>query len=192
MYEVIYIALKKEATVKSNKINIFGICDIYSSDYMKSELNNMIFPVDEDVCVVSAIDVIKKISDVFPNVLIQNMSSTTDCVIKKQKKKNNFFVAVKVFLLSIIMLFGAAIGIISFNEDVNMKDTHNKIYTFFTGEETKDTMLLSIPYAIGIAGGFLAILKITKSKKGKYPGLLELNNIQMKDEIDKYNIDKKE
>ncbi|MEZ4357057.1 MAG: stage V sporulation protein AA [Eubacteriales bacterium] len=87
MYEIIYIALNKEARVKSNKINIFEVCDIYAATDKKSALNKITFPVDEDVCIVSAIDVIEKISNVFPNVLIQNTGSTTDCVIKSKLKE---------------------------------------------------------------------------------------------------------
>ena len=95
-------------------------------------------------------------------------------------------------LLCIVLFFGGAIGIISFNEDVEMRKVHADINAFFTGETDEFAPLVSIPYTIGILAGFIGVLGVFNKKKNRKPGLLDLDIMDYEEKIKKYITDKKQ
>ena len=113
-------------------------------------------------------------------------------MVKRIVPKKKGLTAIRIILIGLIMFFGSAVGIISFNEDVNMRDTQSKMYEFFTGEQSEAPLWVAIPYTIGIAAGFIGILKLFKSKKDKEPGLLELDDGEFNDKVNRFKISKRE
>lgn len=77
----------------------------------------------------------------------------------------------KTVLICIIVLFGSAFAIMSFNEDVGVGDLFQKIYKLVEGREHTGFGILELTYGIGIAIGITVFL-IVLIKRRKIVSLL--------------------
>ena len=62
----------------------------------------------------------------------------------------------------------------TFHEDVDMPRVHSDIYEFFTGVSLERAPVVSIPYSIGIAIGFIMLFGLYKRKKSS-PTVLDID-----------------
>ena len=53
----------------------------------------------------------------------------------------------------LILCLGSALGLAWFHSDVDMPQAQAAVYEALTGEEARDTRLITVPYAIGVALG---------------------------------------
>lgn len=94
---------------------------------------------------------------------------------KEQSKKIlNFF---KIAFIMVVLFLGAAVAIVNFHEDVDMKSGMEKIYYTVTGEKKDSPLILTIPLSLGIGLGmfsfFSRIFSFSKRRKQE-PGPMEL------------------
>ena len=77
----------------------------------------------------------------------------------------------------LVLFFGAAVAIINFYEDVDMKKAMEKIYFTITGIKNKDPLILTIPLSLGTGVGMFAffsrIFSFSKRRRQE-PGPMEL------------------
>lgn len=138
----------------------------------------------------SATDVIKKIVDKFQFVDINPLGATEVILeIKSKEKENKTFEFIKTTLICIVMFFGAAMGIMYFHEDVNMKDTLGKLYFTFTGVKKENPLIMTIPYSLGLGIGMVTFFKrvISRSiRRKKEPGPLDIETYLYEKDMDEY------
>jgi stage V sporulation protein AA len=97
--------------------------------------------------------------------------------IKGKEHFNQLFNVLKIVFVSIILFLGAAMAIIYFYEDVNMKGTLEKMFLIITGEKKKNPLSLNISFSLGIGIGMYAFFSRTFSfsqRRKQEPGPMEL------------------
>ncbi len=72
---------------------------------------------------------------------------------------------IKLIFVSLIVFFGSAFTIMTFNTDVSVGDVFNDFYYFVTGVHKSDGSILEIAYSIGIPIGILGFYNHFKSAK---------------------------
>lgn len=97
--------------------------------------------------------------------------------IKGKEQFNQLFNVLKIVFVSIILFLGAAMAIIYFYEDVNMKGTLEKMFLIITGKKKKNPLSLNISFSLGIGIGMYAFFSRTFSfsqRRKQEPGPMEL------------------
>ncbi len=186
----LYISLKNEHKTDKEAVYLTDICSVW--DFKKHAFidTGIVYELKSETTVIDLMDVIAMISIRLPDCEIKGAFGSK-CVINKTKPVCKAFIFIKILLFCAILFFGGAIGIISFNEDVEMRRVHSDINGFFTRETSESAPFVSIPYSIGILFGFIGILGIFKRKGEKKPGLLELDIMEYEQKINNYLKDRK-
>ena len=106
--------------------------------------------------VISVLKIIKSIHEKYPNLQIENLGPT-DLIVtyEKPKEKRRFVEYLKVGFVSVLVFFGAAFSIMSFNNDISVTRMFGQIYELVTGTPSDGFGALEISYSIGIAIGIL-------------------------------------
>ncbi len=169
------------ATAPNSSVYLKDVADIFcKNESIQKYLENLkIFDAkDENWDYVTAVDIVNKIESQKNNVDITMIGEPEVLIeIKEKKPKNIIFEFLKVFFVCAILFFGAAIAIVNFHEDVNMKKSMEKLYYIATGRYKETPLILVIPYSIGIGVGmitfFSRVLTSNKRRK-KEPGPMEV------------------
>lgn len=94
---------------------------------------------------------------------------------------------IKVFFVSVIVLFGSAFAIMSFNEDVAVHDLFEKIYQIILGEQEKSNGMLEFGYAVGVSAGIILFFNHFGNKKIRNdPTPLEIKMWQYQQDVSEY------
>lgn len=94
---------------------------------------------------------------------------------------------IKTIIVSIIVFLGSAFALMSFNEDVAVKDLFQKIYMIIEGNEHEGFGVLECTYGLGIALGITVFYNHLGSKKGKgEPTPIEIKMKQYEDDVEDY------
>lgn len=196
--EQIYIKLETRYTAEPNSsVLLTDVAEVYcrNSDVQKYLENLKIYKAKEEEIsdFVSAIDIINKIENARNDVEV-NMIGKEEILIevKSSTKKNNFFKILKVLIVCISLFLGAGLAIVNFHEDVNMKDSMEKLYFIVTGEGKSNPLIMLIPYSIGIGIGMTAFFSSNFSNKSrrKEPGPLEVEMDLYNKNVDEFMIQK--
>ncbi|WP_416197788.1 MAG: Stage V sporulation protein AA [Sporanaerobacter sp.] len=196
--EQIYIKLETRYTAEPNSsVLLTDVAEVYcrNSDVQKYLENLKIYKAKEEEIsdFVSAIDIINKIENTRNDVEV-NMIGKEEILIevKSSTKKNNFFKILKVLIVCISLFLGAGLAIVNFHEDVNMKDSMEKLYFIVTGEGKSNPLIMLIPYSIGIGIGMTAFFSSNFSNKSrrKEPGPLEVEMDLYNKNVDEFMIQK--
>lgn len=193
--EKVYIEIKKKAAIDTDtKILVKDIAKVYSSrpDIMKKvedvKLGNG--SKDENWDYLGAVDITEKILEKYKDLDLDILGSSEVLIeYKSQEEKRPVWEAIKVISVCIILFFGATIAIVNFHEDVNTRESLEKIYFIFTGIKKKDPLIMGIPYSLGIGVGMLTFFSriFTSSKRRKKePGPMEVELFVYDDEVEQY------
>lgn len=95
---------------------------------------------------------------------------------------------IKTIAVSAIVFFGTAFAIMSFNEDVAVRDLFQKLYVIITGSEHEGLGILEISYGLGIALGITAFYNRLVNKKNgdNEPTPIEIKMKQYADDVNDY------
>lgn len=106
-------------------------------------------------CVISALMVIEKIHEVYPELDVQNVGEP-DFIVSYQTKKTPPAVEnLKVFFVCAVVFFGSVFSMMSFNEDVSTLDSFRKVYTWVIGTPPQGVTILEITYSLGLSIGII-------------------------------------
>lgn len=106
--------------------------------------------------VISVLKIIKTIHEKYPGLQIENLGPTDFIVTyEKPEKKSKCMEYLKVGFVSVIVFFGSAFSIMSFNNDISVTRMFGQIYQLVTGTTSDGFGTLEISYSIGIAIGIL-------------------------------------
>lgn len=168
MSEILYLKLEKNIRTYNRTLTLGEAAQMQCAD--KTVINRLktekLYTFDRvkpgrKACaartVLSAVDVVKKIQNVYPKLEIQNLGET-DFVIEYSTKTEESRAAVflKVSLVCLICFFGSAFSIMAFNNDVSTTDMFGRFYTLLTGEQSDGFTILELSYSLGLSAGIVA------------------------------------
>jgi stage V sporulation protein AA len=172
----LYIKVNKSNLLNSKTVHLEDVAKLYSSDKnLVTKLNkSTIYHIKENKKKLYSFSVFKLFEEIdknFPNLDIQNIGDT-DFIIQYEppKKKNKILDYAKVCFVSLIVFFGAAFTIMTFNEDVNIKDLFTLVYELVMQGEKGGGTILEISYAVGLPVGIIVFFDhFSKIKMGIDP-----------------------
>ena len=155
----------------SNKRVILGdVCEVYSQDAaLAKEVRKIemfhIEKAEKQKIAVSVLYLIRKISDLKPEITVVNLGEQ-DFIIEylpptPQKK---WPAQLKAALVSVIVFFGSAFTIMTFNEDANVAEVFTRIYTEVAGMQEGNGWL-EVSYCVGLPLGILLFFNHFSSAK---------------------------
>ncbi len=172
MQKDIYFSLEKTAYTNNVRVTLLDFCKVIGAD--TEPLKCIHFHISGEALCVTAFDVAQRIMAIYPQASVNSLGAAECSIFIKHKKQSKALTALKLLFLCAVMFFGGAIAIMTFHEDVGMRSVQNSIYTFFTGIRSGNALIVSIPYTIGIAIGFIVLFGLLDGKKKK-PSVLDID-----------------
>ena len=102
--------------------------------------------------------VYERIHTFYPALRIENLGErdfVVDLELPDKKEKSKAWEYVKTIFVSLIVFFGAAFTIMTFDEDVSVSNVFDKIYQLVMGTSKQGGSILELSYAIGLPIGIL-------------------------------------
>lgn len=157
--EILYIKAEQNVQVSDKKVCLQNVAKLYSTDKeMVKKLNQeiiLVIKAEKDTkYVFSILKLIEFIHKVYPGVEIVNMGEIDLIVEYKQPgKPKKSLEYLKAALVCMIVFFGAAFSIMTFNTDVSVSDVFDKVYQLVLGEGAEHGKIVEIAYCIGLPIG---------------------------------------
>ncbi|BBF41327.1 stage V sporulation protein AA [Lachnospiraceae bacterium KM106-2] len=166
-----YVKLEQHSEVYQKLVRIQDVATLYSTNpKIVSDLNRAIlFRIESDkpakycFSIIKVVDVILK---QYPDLEISNLGETDFIVsLEKKKKKHPYLEYVKVAVVSMMIFFGGAFSIMTFNTDVSLSKVFDKTYELVMGDAKKGGSVLEIAYSIGLPLGIIVFYNHFSHKK---------------------------
>ena len=172
MKKELFFALEKTAYAKGPRVPLYSICSVYGAT--AQPLKNVLIPLKGAATTVTALDVMARIAPLYPDYAITNLGPTECRVFMQHPPGSPLLKTLKAMLLCLVMFFGGAVAIMTFHEDVSMSQVHSDIYAFFTGAEQENVPVVSVPYSIGVAVGFVMLFGLFRRRTSR-PTVLDID-----------------
>lgn len=159
--DIIYLKLAQNSQVSHHKVLLEDVAEILTADTaLQKEVGSLVlytFKGDrEEKLVFSALKVIELLQKQRPELLVENIGEKDFIVEYKQTPKpKKYMEYLKAAFLGLIVFFGAAFTIMTFNTDVSVGEVFSLFYKLVMGTEQTKGSILEITYNIGIAIGIL-------------------------------------
>ena len=144
---------------------------------------------------ISAIDIIKKVAEVFPDANIQCLGETETLIdyTSGPEKTGGAVEKLKTAFVCIVLFGGAMTAIMSFHSDAQMPAVFQNMYRIFFGIEATKPYIIYIPYSIGLAVGIIVFFNHFGLKKiTEDPTPIEVEMTTYEKESDESVIDRLE
>lgn len=175
--ETIYLKIDQNVLVYDRNVTLGDVASITSTNepMVRQLKQKKIYSFREDPSqktknmqrvVFSILKIIELIHEDYPNAQIDN-EGETDFIIEYEKKppQGKAVSAIKTTLLCVVVFFGAAFTIMSFNNDIGITELFGKFYYQVMGKNSGGFTELEISYCIGIAVGILVFFNHFGKKK---------------------------
>ena len=166
----VYIKPELSCIVSNKRVTLGEICDVYAQDVaLAKEIRKIeilhLEKTEKQKIAMSVIYLVQKISDVKKDVTVVNVGEG-DFLIEYQPPvpKKKWKGQLKVALVSVIVFFGSAFTIMTFNEDANVAEVFTRIYQVVAGMDQGNGWL-EISYCIGMPLGILLFFNHFSSAK---------------------------
>ncbi|MDR1688992.1 MAG: stage V sporulation protein AA [Clostridiales bacterium] len=168
----IYIKPAKKVPLSSqSEICVKDICEVYADENTGKKINEVVlFKIDNEKdtkFLISVIEIIKAITDIYPGCRIHNVGEADTLVDYKpyKKKRKSLFLYAKIFFVTAILVAGSATAIMTFHSDAQMPAIFKKYHKIFIGYETEKPLIIDIPYSVGLAAGIIIFFNHFAGKK---------------------------
>lgn len=196
MPETVYLKTTISSKVHKTNVSIGDIAKVYCENTSVANkvkaLHAYTFHNSQQKRIVfSALKLIEIICEAYPTVDVSHIGEI-DFVIEYESNDKKFRVPtwINVLLCCIIIFFGAAFTIMTFNTDVSVSKMFSQIYTDVTGRTHDGFTILEITYSIGIGIGIIVFYNHFGKKKLSYdPTPIEMEMRKYETEIDTYYVD---
>ncbi|MEG9297414.1 stage V sporulation protein AA [Mangrovibacillus sp. Mu-81] len=192
MEGIVYIRLRHSVQVKSESIVTLGqLAQIIAPEAVLSGLKSIsihqVTPSDKNIVVIDVMTVINRITDYHPHLDIQTIGPAQSIIeVIYEKKKVSLPLFIGVWML---LFIGAAMAIMNFHEDVSMRQVHQTLYHFVTGDEDPHPLLFQIPYSFGLGLGMILFFNhIFRKRLNEEPSPLEVEMFNYQQDLDQYVI----
>jgi len=188
----LYIKVNKNNMVENKTVYLKDVAKLYSTDIkMVNDLYSLvIFEIQSDKkanYIFSILKLIEYMNKLYPDVHITNLGET-DFIIHydPQKPKNILIEYGKVAIVSLMVFFGAAFTIMTFNEDANVKKVFDIIYKLFLDNKKEGASILEISYSVGLPLGIIIFFNhFSKIKLGNDPTPIQVQMRLYEEDLDK-------
>lgn len=171
MDNALYFSLQKIMYSKTERLKLSQICSVLGAD--PKPLENAFLEFDQSLRF-TAFDAAQRLSQLYPGYTINNLGPEQCDIFLAHTNQTGIKTIIKTALFCIIMFFGGAVALITFHEDVNMRNVHLAIGAFFNGQAHTNLLIVSIPYTAGIVIGFTVLLSLL-SRKRKRASVLDID-----------------
>ena len=168
--QVVYIKAELSCIVEQEKVSVADVCRVYASEerVVKQVQNVTLFQLDKkekQKISVSSMYLIRKIMDMVPEITVINLGES-DFVVEylPPKKEKKWLDYLKTGVVGIIVFFGSAFTIMSFNEDAGVVTIFQQIYEG-VGGSPEGNGWLELSYSFGIPLGILLFFNHFASAK---------------------------
>jgi len=167
----VYLKIGESVQVSNKKILLQDIAEIYSSDSnIAKEIGNIVLYTvkgnKDEVLVFSVMKVVAMVQKSHPDITVQDIGEPEFIVEYKMPVPDKRWLEyIKLVFVALIVFFGSAFTIMTFNTDVSVGDVFNDFYYLVTGVHKSDGSILEIAYSIGIPIGILGFYNHFKSSK---------------------------
>lgn len=137
--------------------------------------------------VFSILNIIQQIHEDYPDLDVQNMGET-DFIIECNAgvTENKAFEILKTAVLCVVIFFGAAFTIMTFNNDVSVAEVFSQLYQQVIGRESSGVTEIEICYAIGMPIGIMIFYNhIGKKKVTHDPTPIQVEMRKYEQDVDK-------
>lgn len=196
MTNTVYIKITTAAKVNKAHVLVGDVAKVYSTDKCLIQkikplkvytFNN---PKDNRV-IISSMKILEIIGTHIPNVEIVHIGEA-DFLLEYEplKCECKYVDYLKIALCCILIFFGSAFTIMTFNTDVSMPELFKHIYEDLTGKPHKGVTILEISYSIGIGLGIIIFYNhFGKKKISNDPTPIELEMRKYETDIENALID---
>ena len=160
----IYLSAMPSSVINHTKLRIQDAITVYCSDPgIQKEVENIILYTFHSQMdgrqVISILKVIEEINTVIPNANVINLGNPDFVVFHKKyakiTKKSKLMEHAKILFVCLVIFFGSAFTIMTYNNDVSVEQVFNEIYQLFMGTAQKSAGVLQFGYSIGITTGLI-------------------------------------
>lgn len=183
----VYLKLEQSVQVSNKRITLEDIAEIYAWDYtVTKELGQIVVLTvkgdKNEKNVISALKLINLMQKEFPGINIDHIGEP-DLIVEYRMPvpENKLVEGIKLIILSLIVFFGSAFTIMTFNTDVSVGEVFDLVYELVMQKPNTDGSVLEIAYSLGIPIGILGFynhFKIRKAKEDPTPIHVEMRNYE--------------
>lgn len=189
--EFLYIKTDKKTVVSNKRVLMRDVVKVYSPDKkMVNEIIHMeLLNIKQEKkanYIFSVLKVIEKISEKYPDVEVINEGENEFIIYYEPvKSKSKVLDVLKTIIVSLIVFFGSAFAIMTFNTDAEVFEVFDVIYRLFMGVEKEGGTILEISYSIGLPLGIIVFYShFSKAKLGKDPSPMQVQMRLYEEDID--------
>ncbi|MCD8361817.1 MAG: stage V sporulation protein AA [Lachnospiraceae bacterium] len=161
MSDILYMKIERNVQVDHAEVRLGDVAKLECTDSaVKARLKSLkllkIQAQKTDRYIFSVMKVIELIHMVYPNLEIQNLGES-DFIIEYESPDyaRDRWSWLKAMLICLLIFFGSAFSIMTFNNDVGVAEVFARTYELLTGQSSDGFTVLELTYSIGIAAGVL-------------------------------------
>lgn len=176
--ETIYLKIDQNVIVYDRNVTLGEIASITSSNeaMVRRLKQKKIYQFPENTtsqkspkiqrAIFSILRIVELIHEEYPNAEISN-EGETDFIIEYEKgpAQSKGISILKIVVLCVVIFFGAAFTIMSFNNDIGITELFSKLYYQVMGVPSNGMTELEISYCIGISVGIIVFFNHFGKKK---------------------------
>lgn len=189
MEEILYVKIEQNVPVQKRALTFQDIATLYCTNTsVVQKLNSEIFYTlpeqGPQKTMFTIAKVYERIHTFYPALRIENLGErdfVVDLELPDKKEMGKSVEYIKTCLVALVVFFGAAFTIITFNEDVSVGAVFDKIYRLVMGTTKQGGSVLELCYAIGLPIGIIVFYNHFRRKKIKddpTPLQIEMHNYE--------------
>ena len=167
----VYIKPELSCIVSHKKITVEDVCQVYAAEEKKAKqvrhvlLFQISKPQEKNKISVSSLYLIRHIMDEVPGITVVNLG-VSDFIVEYQppKPEKKWADYLKAGIVGIIVFFGSAFTIMTFNEDANLRVIFSRVYESVSGNPAGNGWL-EVSYSLGLPLGILLFFNHFASAK---------------------------
>lgn len=188
----VYLNLREITEVRHKDVTVKDVADVYCSDSnIQNKCNaariKTIRQEKNRRYVENALEVIRILESLDSSIQVNNVGKVEYIIDYQPPKPPRYLWQwTKTLFVCMVCFFGAAFAIMTFNNDVNVKDVFGEIYRLVMGRESDGFTILELTYSIGLALGIIVFFNhFARFKLNTDPTPLEVEMRLYEDNISK-------
>lgn len=176
MNDILYLKIEQNVVVHKNTVILKDVAGLFcTNDAVSNKLKTMKIHTfyeqkgkkknKTQIEVFSILKIIQLIAKEYPNLKIQNMGEEDFILEYIPQQEAKWIEVTKATLICILIFFGSAFTIMTFNNDVGVGDVFDKFYWQVMGRQSSGFGILEITYSIGLGVGILIFFNHIGNKK---------------------------
>lgn len=176
MAEIVYLKIEQNVKVTEPSVILKDIAKITSTNrplinkMKQMKVYNFHMPANQSkkkmqMQAFSVLKIIELIGQEFPSVEIQNIGEKDFVIEYAPKEEPKWLLYLKTVVLCILIFFGSAFTIMTFNNDVGVGEVFADFYQQIMGTESNGFTVLEVCYSIGLFLGIMVFFNHVGHKK---------------------------